>query len=110
MALFSVASPPLIAGDVAGLRPSLPPFLDRDFEVSFSNDVLGRGGSVDDFRTQQFVFAADFAERWTAVMDHSVLTLSDPNTAGRIEQLSVSTFTVQQSNVALTLGVSLEFS
>lgn len=79
-----------VAGEIPGLRPSLPPSLDTSFELSFSNDFLGRGGSVDDFRTLQIVAAADFGNRWFGLLDHSVLTLSDPQQPGRIDQLSVS--------------------
>lgn len=78
------------AGEIAGLRPTLPTFLQRDLEVSFVNDFLGRGGSVDDYRTQQSVFSATFSGRWIAVLDHSILTLNEEPSRGRIDQLSVS--------------------
>ena len=70
--------------------PMLPPGLEVRYQFNQSNDFLGRGGSVDDFRTQQIIIAADFAERWTAVVDHSVLTLTDPAASGRIDQFSAS--------------------
>lgn len=68
----------------------MPPFLERDVEVVFSNDFLGRGGSVDDFRTQQIIISAKIANRWIALLDHSILTLSDSPTPGRIDQLTGS--------------------
>jgi len=77
-------------GEIAGLRPTLPTFLQRDLEVTFVNDFLGRGGSVDDYRTQQSVFSATFSDRWIAVLDHSILTLNEEPSPGRIDQLSVS--------------------
>ncbi len=81
---------PGLAGEIPGLRPLLPPLFDANFELSFSNDFLGRGGSVDDFRTQQIVAVASFGGRWFGVLDHSVLTLTDPTSAGRIDQFSAS--------------------
>ncbi len=79
---------PALAGDIPGLPTSTPPFVDHDLWLSFSNDFLGRGGSVDDFRTQQLIVAADIGQKWTALLDHSVLTLTDPLYEGRIDQLS----------------------
>ena len=79
-----------IAGEVAGLPPQLPPFLERDLEVTFSNDFLGRGGSVDDFRTQQIIINAKFSDKWIALLDHSILTLSNSTMPGRVDQLSGS--------------------
>jgi hypothetical protein len=81
---------PLFAGEIPGLPSSLPPYIDTDFELSFSNDFLGRGGSVDDFRTQQFIVTANIGDKWVAGLDHSVLTLTDPLLAGRLDQLSGS--------------------
>ena len=78
------------AGEISGLRPQLPPFLERDLEVVFVNDFLGRGGSVDDFRTQQLIVSAKFSERWLALLDHSIMTLTDAATPGRVDQLSAS--------------------
>jgi len=78
------------AGEIAGLRPQLPAFLQRDLEVTFINDFLGRGGSTDDYRTQQSIFSATLAERWIATLDHSILTLDNESSSGRIDQLSVS--------------------
>ena len=81
---------PAISGEMPGLQPQIPPFVERDLEVTFSNDFLGRGGSVDDFRTQQMVIAAGISERWLVLLDHSILTLGDAQQAGRVDQLSAS--------------------
>ncbi len=78
------------AGEIAGLRPQLPPFLERDLEVVFVNDFLGRGGSIDDFRTQQLIVSAMFSEKWLALIDHSIMTLTDAAIPGRVDQLSAS--------------------
>jgi hypothetical protein len=78
------------AGEIAGLRPQLPTFLQRDLDATFVNDFLGRGGSVDDYRTQQSVISAALADRWIAILDHSILTLTDEPSPGRIDQRSVS--------------------
>ena len=78
------------AGEVAGLLPPLPPFHQQDFALVFSNDFLGRGGSVDDFRTQQVILSTRLADRWFVLLDHSILTLNDGIDAGRIDQLAVS--------------------
>jgi len=86
----AVLHSPAHAGEIPGLRSSLPTFIESDFELTFSNDFLGRGGSVDDFRTQQIIIAADLGDSWTAVLDHSVLTLTDSQNPGRIDQLSGS--------------------
>ena len=88
--LAAFAAVPADAGEIPGLRPQLPPFLARDLEVVFSNDFLGRGGSVDDFRTQQIIINAKISDRWIAVLDNSILTLTDSPTPGRIDQLSGS--------------------
>ena len=79
-----------IAGEIPGLPPQMPPFIERDLEVAFSNDFLGRGGSVDDFRTQQLIVTAKLSDRWMALLDHSILTLSDSTMPGRIDQVSGS--------------------
>jgi hypothetical protein len=78
------------AGEIAGLPGNLPPIIEKPLEFNFSNDFLGRGGSVDDFRTQQFIISATIKERWVATLDHSILTLDDPDTPGRTDQLSAS--------------------
>jgi len=81
---------PALAGEIPGLPAGLPPFIERDLELNFSNDFLGRGGSVDDFRTQQITLMARFGERWMALVDHSILTLHDEIAPGRTDQSSVS--------------------
>jgi len=83
-------SPRAQAGEIAGLPPALLPSLDRDFAFNFSNDFLGRGGSVDDFRTQQIIVSAKISDKWMALLDHSILTLTTSPTPGRIDQLSAS--------------------
>ncbi len=81
---------PALAGEIPGLPAGLPPFIDRDLELNFGNDFLGRGASTDDFRTQQTILMARFGERWMALVDHSILTLSDGLSPGRVDQLSAS--------------------
>jgi len=81
---------PAFAGEISGLPPALLPGIDRDFALNFSNDFLGRGGSVDDFRTQQLIVSAKLNNRWLAVVDHSILTLSSSRNPGRIDWLSAS--------------------
>lgn len=78
------------AGEIPGLPPALLPIIDRDFAINFSNDFLGRGGSVDDFRTQQIILTTKINDRWLAVVDHSILTLTDSPAPGRVDQLSAS--------------------
>ena len=79
-----------IAGEIAGLPSNTPPSIERPLEFSFSNDLLGRGGSVDDFRTQQFIIGGTIDDRWEIVLDHSILTLVDADVPGRTDQLSAS--------------------
>ncbi len=81
---------PALAGEIPGLPAGLPPFIERDLELNFGNDFLGRGGSTDDFRTQQTILMARFGERWMALVDHSILTLNDGIAPGRTDQLSAS--------------------
>jgi hypothetical protein len=81
---------PVEAGEIPGLPPALLPLIDRDFAINFSNDFLGRGGSVDDFRTQQIILTAKINDRWLAIVDHSILTLADSPAPGRVDQLSGS--------------------
>ena len=68
----------------------LPPTIDRDLDISFINDFMGRGGSSDDFRTQQLIASARFADRWIATLDHSILTRNSVDLVGRIDQVSAS--------------------
>jgi hypothetical protein len=81
---------PVKAGEIPGLPPALLPLIDRDFAINLSNDFLGRGGSVDDFRTQQIILTAKINDRWLAIVDHSILTLVDSPAPGRVDQLSGS--------------------
>ena len=85
----SPASQPL-AGEIAGMRPQLPPSIDPDVTINFSNDFLGRGGSVDDFRTTQTILTAKIGDRWDAVLDHSILTLDQPPLMARTDQFAAS--------------------
>lgn len=78
------------AGEIAGLRSNTPPILETPLEFAFSNDFLGRGGSVDDFRTQQFIIAGTIGKRWEVTLDHSILTLVDADEPWRTDQLSAS--------------------
>ena len=79
-----------MAGDIPGVPSELPPFIDRALEINFSNDFLGRGGAVDDFRTQQLILSAPVGDKWLVLLDHSTLTLTDPVSPGRIDQLAAS--------------------
>jgi len=90
LTLASVFTVPAFAGEISGLPPALLPGIDRDFSLDFSNDFLGRGGSIDDFRTQQIVIAAKLSDTWIAILDHSILTLGSTLTPGRVDQLSAS--------------------
>jgi len=91
MVLLAVlATPSAVAGEIPGLPPQLPPFHERDLELTFSNDFLGRGGAVDDYRTQQIIVSAKLSQKWLAVIDHSILTLSTGPEPGRVDQLSAS--------------------
>jgi len=85
-----LAGASLEAGEIPGLPSQVPPFLQRDFEINFSNDFLGRGGSVDDFRTQQISVSSVLGDKWLAVVDHSILTLGAADSPGRLDQLSAS--------------------
>jgi len=77
-------------GEIPGLPSQLPPTIDRDFDVSFVNDFIGRGGSTDDFRTQQLISAAKLGERWTGLIDHSILTRNSVELTERTDTLSGS--------------------
>ena len=79
-----------IAGEIPGIPRSLPPYIERSVELALSNDFFGSGGVVDDFRTQQTTLTVRPADRWTLLLDHSVLTLRDPANPGRTDQLSGS--------------------
>jgi hypothetical protein len=88
--IAAIFARPAAAGEIAGAPPALLPTIDRDFSYNFSNDFFGRGGSVDDYRTQQIIIAAKLNERWSAYLDHSILTLTDEPIFGRVDQLSAS--------------------
>ncbi len=79
-----------VAGEIAGLPSNTPPNLARPLEFSFSNDFLGRGGTVDDFRTQQFIISGTIQDRWDVTVDHSILTLVDGDAPGRADQVSAT--------------------
>jgi hypothetical protein len=81
---------PADAGEIAGLPSNTPPIMQRPLEFSFSNDFLGRGGSVDDFRTQQFIINGTIRDRWEVTIDHSILTLIDVDEPARTDQLSAT--------------------
>jgi len=78
------------AGEIPGIPSPLPPTIDRKLEFNFGNDFLGRGGSTDDFRTQQLMLSSTFDERWIATIDHSILTLEQLPGPARIDQLSAT--------------------
>lgn len=100
---------PALAGEIPGLPAGLPPFIERDLELNFSNDFLGRGAATDDFRTQQTSLMARFGERWMALVDHSILTLNDEIVPGRTDQLSVSVgyFLISDGDDKLTNSVAI---
>jgi hypothetical protein len=90
LVIAAVSLRPALAGEIAGAPPALLPTVDRDFSFNFSNDFFGRGGSVDDYRTQQFIVSAKLSDKWSAYLDHSILTLTETPTSGRVDQLSAS--------------------
>jgi hypothetical protein len=90
LVIAAVSLRPAPAGEIAGAPPALLPTIDRDFSYNFSNDFFGRGGSVDDYRTQQFIISAKLSDKWSAFLDHSILTLTENPTSGRVDQLSAS--------------------
>jgi len=90
VSVASMLSVHAFAGEIAGLPANTPPIIDRPLEFAFSNDLFGQGGSVDDFRTQQFIISATLGERWELAIDHSILTLVDADEPGRIDQLSTA--------------------
>ena len=88
--LVLCAALPATGGEIAGIPSQLPPSVQRDFELSFSNDFLGRGASLDDFRTQQLLITTRVGKRWITNIDHSILTLETDDAEGRVDQLSFS--------------------
>ena len=106
------------AGEIPGMMPPRLPGLDAVAELYNSNDNLGRGKDVDDFRTQQFGVALTIEDRFLFALDHSLLTLdkyADDLPEGRLDQLSASLgYRVlrqrdlqRQSNIDLGLGFRL---
>jgi hypothetical protein len=89
-AITTASLRPALAGEIAGAPPALLPTIDRDFSFDFSNDFFGRGGSVDDYRTQQIIIAAKLSDKWSVFVDHSILTLTENPTSERLDQLSAS--------------------
>lgn len=87
LACTSVAA---TAGEIAGLPANTPPSIQAPLSFSFSNDLLGRGATSDDFRTQQFIISGTIAERWDVTLDHSLMTLVDGEDPGRTDQLTVT--------------------
>ncbi len=67
---------PGLSAQLPGVPASAPPGNARSFEMRFANDFLGRGGAIDDFRTQQIALVARLSHRWDLVVDHSILTAS----------------------------------
>ncbi len=81
---------PATAGEVPGMPPALLPLFERDFALTLSNDFLGAGGVVDDFRTQQVIATLKLNQKWLAIIDHSILTFKDTPSPGRLDQVSAS--------------------
>ena len=79
----------VFGGDIAGIPAPLPPTVNDNAYLDFSNDFLGRGGSTDDFRTQQFKLTFTVSKGWQVLLDHSILTSTEPP-AGRIDELALS--------------------
>ncbi len=109
---------PVFAAQIAGVPPPLPPGLERKLQIIFANDVFSSGGNSDDYRTQQFTVSTEFAGNWVAVLDHSLLTLEEPQQGppGRQDQLTGSlgyTFLRQSddnSSRLFQLGSGLRYS
>ncbi len=103
------------AAPIPGVPSALPPGMQRQIEVFVGNDILGRGRSTDDFRTQQMSLMASAGERWTFVIDHSILTLINPQQGlpGRLDQLSGSVgyrfFSEQRERVRQSFDVGIGF-
>jgi hypothetical protein len=87
--LWVLPALPAHGGEIAGLPPPLPPTVRPAAYLDLSNDFLGRGGSTDDYRTQQIKLLFAFANRWQVLIDHSILTLSTQS-PGRVDELALS--------------------
>lgn len=85
-------TPRPLGAQLPGVTPPAPPGSARVFELRFANDFLGRGGAIDDFRTQELTWVARVGPAWTVVVDHSILTFSDSTVAspGRVDHVTVS--------------------
>ncbi|MDX1433106.1 MAG: hypothetical protein R3286_11730 [Gammaproteobacteria bacterium] len=84
-----------LAGEIAGAPVALPLTLNPDLYVQWGNDFFGRGGSQDDYRTQQSILNARIGERWLLALDYSILTVgaeisSTEPVRARLDQLSGS--------------------
>lgn len=88
--LLLLESGVLYAGEISGVPPPMPPFADFRFQIYATNDLLGQGGGVDDFRTQQVGLVVRLGPSWLAVVDHSILTLEDSPEPGRTDQMAAS--------------------
>jgi hypothetical protein len=103
------------AAQISGVPPAVPPGMQRQVEIFFGNDFFGDGGDTDDFRTQQLGLTATFGERWMFVIDHSILTLEEPQQGppGRLDQLSGSLgyrfFSTQSSRVRQAFDTGIGF-
>ncbi|HSM03826.1 MAG TPA: hypothetical protein VK858_04365 [Longimicrobiales bacterium] len=85
-------APMALTAQLPGVTLPSPPGLDRVFEMRFANDFLGRGGAIDDFRTQELSLVTRLSPAWTVVIDHSILTSSQPanGSPGRVDHLTLS--------------------
>jgi len=90
--LLLVCVAPVWAAQIPGVMPPPQPGMDRLFEVFVGNDIFSIGNYPDDYRTQQFALAMQINERWSVVVDHSILTLTAPEASdsARLDQLSGS--------------------
>jgi hypothetical protein len=113
LVLAMLIKSPVTAGEIPGMPAPLLPLFERDFSLTLSNDFLGEGGIVDDFRTQQVIATLKLNQKWLAVVDHSILTFKDPSSPGRLDQVSASLGYQLIDNVAvhgtdqLTIGGGL---
>ncbi len=92
ISVLSVVSGLASGAQIPGVTPPSPPSLERQVEIFFGNDFLGRGGDIDDYRTQQLAVIAALGDRWSVLVEHSILTLEKPKQGvpGRLDQLAGS--------------------